>query len=74
MTSNLKGHDSTGREFTSPEELWAVEADEDGKHGNWYNKAVSYWDKQEASYNGVLGGYGYTSDLDIRDSRALLLK
>ncbi|EFJ52851.1 hypothetical protein VOLCADRAFT_55463 [Volvox carteri f. nagariensis] len=39
-----------------------------------YQKAVSYWDQQEASYNGVLGGFGYTSDLDVRDSRALLLK
>ncbi|KXZ52011.1 hypothetical protein GPECTOR_10g1033 [Gonium pectorale] len=39
-----------------------------------YRKAVSYWDQQEASYNGVLGGFGYTSDLDVRDSRALLLR
>lgn len=39
-----------------------------------YHKAVAYWDSQEASYNGVLGGYGYTSDLDVRDSRQLLLK
>jgi len=35
---------------------------------------VSYWDKQDASYNGVLGGYGFVSDVDIRDSRALLAK
>ncbi|GFR43413.1 hypothetical protein Agub_g4494 [Astrephomene gubernaculifera] len=74
MSGNLKGHDGEGREFHSPDELWAVEADSDGKHNTWYQKAVSYWDQQEASYNGVLGGFGYTSDLDVRDSRALLLK
>ncbi|GIL67244.1 hypothetical protein Vafri_20686 [Volvox africanus] len=74
MTTNLTGHDGDGREFASPDELWAVEADADGGHNTWYQKAVSYWDQQEPSYNGVLGGFGYTSDLDVRDSRALLLK
>jgi hypothetical protein len=24
-------------------------------------KAVSYWDQQEPSYNGVLGGFGFVS-------------
>ena len=37
-------------------------------------KAVSYWDKQEPSYNGVLGGFGFVSDIDVRDSRQLLEK
>lgn len=35
---------------------------------------MDYWDKQEASYNGVLGGYGFVSDVDLRDSQTLLLK
>ncbi|PNW82111.1 hypothetical protein CHLRE_06g274400v5 [Chlamydomonas reinhardtii] len=74
MTSDIKGRDGEGREFTSPDELWQKEADADGGHNTWYHKAVAYWDSQEASYNGVLGGYGYTSDLDVRDSRQLLLK
>jgi protein N-terminal methyltransferase len=39
-----------------------------------YTKAVSYWDQQEASYDGVLGGYGHVSDLDVRDSRQLIEK
>jgi protein N-terminal methyltransferase len=33
---------------------------------------VQYWDQQEASYDGVLGGFGYVSDYDISDSGALL--
>lgn len=73
MTTH-KGHDGEGREFSNPDELWQAEADADGGHNNWYHKAVAYWDQQEASYDGVLGGFGHTSDLDVRDSRALLLK
>ena len=57
-----------------PEQLWAKEKDVDGSHKTWYAKAVSYWDKQEASYNGVLGGFETVSDVDIRDSQSLLLK
>ena len=40
----------------------------------WYKAAVDYWDGQEASVNGVLGGYGFVSDVDIRDSKAFVLK
>ncbi|EFN51806.1 hypothetical protein CHLNCDRAFT_27478 [Chlorella variabilis] len=40
----------------------------------WYTTAVDYWDKQEASVNGVLGGYGHLTTADVRDSRAFLQK
>lgn len=40
----------------------------------FYSTAVGYWDKQEASVNGVLGGYGHLSGPDVRDSRAFLKK
>ena len=56
------------------EQLWEREKDSDGTHKSWYDKAVAYWDQQEASYDGVLGGFGHTSDVDVRDSRSLLLK
>ena len=35
---------------------------------------MSYWDCQEASVNGVLGGYGHVSDDDITESRKFLFK
>eukprot|EP00892_Ulva_mutabilis_P012546 jgi/Ulvmu1/9664/UM055_0001.1 len=63
------GVDENGKDVKS-EELWQrVEAT-----GNqaWYKKAVEYWDRQEASYDGVLGGFGFVSDVDIRDSTVLL--
>lgn len=40
----------------------------------WYTSAVQYWDAQAATDDGVLGGYGFVSDADIRDSLAFLKK
>ena len=56
------------------EDLWKAVKATDGGDAKWYKVAVDYWDKQEASYDGVLGGYGFVSDIDLRDSEALLLK
>lgn len=60
--------------FRNPDELWQQTQDTDGSHGTWYQKAVSYWDQQEASYNGVLGGFGHVSEADVRDSKQLIEK
>ena len=40
----------------------------------WYSKAVTYWDKQEATVDGVLGGFGFVSGPDIEDSLRCLKK
>jgi hypothetical protein len=34
----------------------------------WYSKAASYWESIEATVNGVLGGFGHLTELDLRDS------
>ena len=39
-----------------------------------HSQAVDYWDQQEPTYNGVLGGFGYVSDIEVRDSKQLLCK
>jgi protein N-terminal methyltransferase len=59
-------------EFRDPDALWAKARDADGSHSGWYQGAVAYWDAQEASYDGVLGGFGHVSSTDIADSSALL--
>lgn len=46
----------------------------EGMDAGWYNKAVQYWDKQEASYDGVLGGFGFVSEADVHDSEQFLHK
>jgi len=60
--------------YTSPQQLWQATKDAGGSHSTWYKKAVEYWDQQEASCNGVLGGFGHLTDVDIRDSRIVLMK
>lgn len=47
---------------------------EETKGKSWYGAAVQYWDKQEASYDGVLGGYGHVSEADISESEKFLNK
>jgi protein N-terminal methyltransferase len=37
-----------------------------------YDQAVEYWDRQPATADGVLGGFGFVSDADLRDSEELL--
>ena len=59
-------------EYRDPDQLWVKARGSDGTHRDWYQGAVRYWDQQEASYDGVLGGFGYVSDYDISDSRSLL--
>ncbi|KAI3434454.1 hypothetical protein D9Q98_002531 [Chlorella vulgaris] len=63
-----------GRIFQSPEELWQSAKEQDGELPQWYTAAVDYWDRQEASVDGVLGGYGHLTSYDVRDSRAFLKK
>lgn len=59
-------------QYQHPDQLWQKAKGSDGTHREWYQGAVQYWDQQEASYDGVLGGFGFVSDVDITDSSALL--
>jgi hypothetical protein len=46
--------------FNSPQDLWKTVESE--KEKVWYAPAVIYWDKQPASYDGVLGGVIQTAE------------
>lgn len=39
----------------------------------WFKESLTYWSEQDASVDGMLGGYGRLHLPDIRDSRAFLL-
>ncbi|KAK9902710.1 hypothetical protein WJX75_003523 [Coccomyxa subellipsoidea] len=66
------GFHPDGKVFENPKELWkSVEGD---KEKSWYAPAVEYWDKQPASYDGVLAGLGHLNGDDIADSRKFLRK
>jgi protein N-terminal methyltransferase len=62
----LGGHDGNGTEFESLDQVWGEGGDE------WYNKAHSYWDQQDASINGVLGGFGDLHPTDVAGSDQFL--
>lgn len=62
--------------YSSPQEFWdevaAARASGDGPQ--WYRQAVDYWDAQDASDNGVLGGFEELSGPDLADSKRFLTK
>lgn len=62
---------SGSNSLQAKEEFWTKHLTEQTRDG-WYKKAIKYWDKQEASVNGVLGGFGHTSAQDLRESKRLL--
>lgn len=78
------GHDSLGNEYGSVSEMWGLELQKhnelSGKQeevriggiDNWYKNALKYWENTPADFQGVLGGFGHTHDIDIQDSTALL--
>jgi protein N-terminal methyltransferase len=52
--------------------MWTEHAGDDHKKTQWYHDGVAYWEGVEASVDGVLGGFGQVSDLDIKGSEAFL--
>eukprot|EP00958_Prasinococcus_capsulatus_P015721 scaffold1687_cov405-Prasinococcus_capsulatus_cf.AAC.1 len=49
---------------------------EDGRQprekGKWYSEAIEYWSKVDATVDGVLGGYGKVSGIEIAESKHFL--
>ncbi|GAQ92664.1 hypothetical protein KFL_010870010 [Klebsormidium nitens] len=72
------GTDNAGNPYTSAKEMWRLEAGEGDeakekqKKEEWYRNGVAYWENVEASVDGVLGGYGHVSSVDIAESEAFL--
>jgi protein N-terminal methyltransferase len=55
-----------GTQFTTIEDLWQ------GDSSAWYGKAMEYWSSQDASINGVLGGFGNLHPLDLMGSEKFM--
>lgn len=68
----ITGSDSTGESYDSLEDMWLTEITTDESRENWYKQGVDYWTKTEATVDGVLGGFGSISDIDIRGSREFI--
>lgn len=66
------GEDTDGKEYDSITDMWSSElAGADGRQ-KWYAKATEWWEVQECSLNGVLGGYPETNGPDLRESKRFL--
>eukprot|EP00429_Kryptoperidinium_foliaceum_P071028 CAMPEP_0176057720 /NCGR_PEP_ID=MMETSP0120_2-20121206/28751_1 /TAXON_ID=160619 /ORGANISM="Kryptoperidinium foliaceum, Strain CCMP 1326" /LENGTH=265 /DNA_ID=CAMNT_0017391235 /DNA_START=26 /DNA_END=820 /DNA_ORIENTATION=- len=58
------------RDYKSVAELWSAEVcGDEEQRKKWYAKGAAYWQEQEPSINGVLGGFSETHAPDIRESR-----
>jgi len=71
------GFDDYGTSYANIDEMWKKELENPdngdvknpiGSKDNWYNKAAEYWEKTDATLDGVLGGFGILNDPDIKSS------
>ena len=67
----VRGCDADGTKYKTAEELWQQERCK-GLEQNWYGTAISYWSTVPATVDGVLGGYGQVSPMDLTESAAFL--
>lgn len=49
-----------------------MEENQEVENDKFYTDAVKYWDKIPATVDGMLGGFGFTSQTDIQGSKAFL--
>eukprot|EP00286_Rhodomonas_abbreviata_P008534 CAMPEP_0181328370 /NCGR_PEP_ID=MMETSP1101-20121128/22671_1 /TAXON_ID=46948 /ORGANISM="Rhodomonas abbreviata, Strain Caron Lab Isolate" /LENGTH=131 /DNA_ID=CAMNT_0023437237 /DNA_START=213 /DNA_END=605 /DNA_ORIENTATION=- len=69
------GADTEGQLYGSTDEMWEAElgkVDPQSADG-WYGKGVKYWDGIDATVDGVLGGFGKVTDVDMKESCEFLL-
>jgi len=60
------GHDGNGTDYDTLDAVWG-----EGGH-EWYSKAMDYWSQQDASINGVLGGFVDLHPIDTAGSEQFL--
>ena len=62
------GSDTEGNQYTSIDEMWSVQ-----DLSTWYHRASEYYEENcSTTIDGVLGGIGWISDIDLQGSRAFL--
>ena len=74
----ISGTDSTDKIYTDIEELWRNEFKKKSQRSDkapWYQKGFDYWESESncpTTDNGVLGGYGFLTPIDTRESNIFL--
>mmetsp|Transcript_579 Transcript_579/g.1956 ORF Transcript_579/g.1956 Transcript_579/m.1956 type:complete len:267 (+) Transcript_579:108-908(+) len=73
----FSGCDTDGKRYRTQHAMWSAELMAEGgvqkrSELEWYRKAKDYWKTQEATVDGMLGGHGNLSNLDIETSTSFL--
>ena len=70
----VHGSDSEGRKYSTIAEMWSSEGVSNGGNtSSWYARASEYYEENcPASLDGVLGGFGSISNLDLEGSKKFL--
>jgi protein N-terminal methyltransferase len=66
------GEDTQGNVYPSIQRFWNTTVSSKEKKQTWYDTTLAYWEKSEASVNGVLSGHSYLSDIDLQGSNMFL--
>mmetsp|Transcript_4069 Transcript_4069/g.10286 ORF Transcript_4069/g.10286 Transcript_4069/m.10286 type:complete len:209 (-) Transcript_4069:220-846(-) len=66
------GQDSDGNRYRNAGEMWEQEVATPSAKDCWYTKGIDYWNKVDATVDGVLGGFGRISPNDLKHSNAFL--
>jgi len=84
VVGRIVGTDSDDNDYDSLTTFWRTELavpgniqslHDSGKDLNWYTHAYQYWNDEKncpADDDGVLGGYGQLTPMDVRDSNAFM--
>lgn len=79
----IGGHDSEAAvSYNSMDEMWqlvlcnddSVDKNTAYDTNNWYQSALRYWDGESATIDGMLGGYGTISRIDLTSSHNFLTR
>lgn len=72
----IKGRDSDGGKYESILEMWqilGVSLEDDAKNEDWYEQAADYYeDNCPETLDGVLGGFGSITDVDLAGSKCFV--
>lgn len=75
--TEISGTDTDDRIYSDIRSMWKFELSSKSSDDviRWYSKAYDYWESDEncpVSDDGVLGGFGFLTEVDVRDSNRFL--
>jgi galactose mutarotase-like enzyme len=66
--SSMFGYDTEGNHYNSVQEMWSAQ-----DLSSWYDRASNYYEENcTATVDGVLGGLGFLTDIDLKGSTAFV--